>query len=91
MNISAANTLVSGLRIVGGSGRGDRAIRVRRTALGAVVHGVRTGGSPNYTDHYNVLLVEAPFGLNQSFDVSSGNFNMYDVGPMGVEFLGADV
>ena len=89
INISAANTLVSGLRIVGGSGRGDRAVRVKATALGAVVHGVRAGGSPNYTDHYNVLLVEANISLNRSFDVSSGNFNMYNVGPMGVEWLDA--
>lgn len=88
VDISAANTLVSGLRIVGGSGHGDRAVRVRATALGAVVHGVRTGGSPNYTDHYNTILVEADVALNRSFDVSQGNFNMYSVGPMGVQWVG---
>ena len=64
---------------------------MRATALGATVHGIRTGASPNYTDHYNVLLVEADVALNTSFDVSDGNFNMYNVGPMGVQWLGGNV
>jgi hypothetical protein len=76
VNISAANTLVSGLRIVGGLGHGDRAVRVRATALGAVVHGIRAGGTSNYTDHYSRILVEANETHKEAFDVSQGNFNM---------------
>ena len=74
-----------GLRIVGGSGHGDRAVRVKETGVGAVIHGVRSGGSPNYTDHYNTILVELNASCNSSFDIG-GNMNMYSVGPMGVQW-----
>jgi hypothetical protein len=80
-----AHGQVSGLRIVGGSGHGDRAVRVRATGLGAVVHGVRAGGSPNYTDHYSRILVELNSTFNGSFDFG-GNMDMYNVGPMGVQW-----
>ena len=87
-NISAANTLLSGLRIVDYQHAG-KAVRLKATALGSVVRGIRSGGNGNYSDHFNVILVEGLDSNSSSerFDIG-GNFNMYDVSPMAVEWTG---
>ena len=87
-NISAPNVLLSGLRVVDYHHDG-RAVRLDATAVGAVVHGIRSGGNGNYSDFFNVILVE---GLDSNSSSSlfdfAGNFNMYGVSPMQVAWSG---
>ena len=86
-NISSPNVLLSGLRIVDYMHDG-RAVRLHKTAVGAVVRGIRSGGNGNTSDHFNSILVE---GLNNNsvdlFDIG-GNFNMYGVSPIEIEWSG---
>jgi hypothetical protein len=88
-NISSPNVLISGLRIVDYMHDG-RAVRLHATAVGSVVRGTRSGGNGNYSDRFNTILVEGVSRNSSSvglFDIG-GNFNMYGVSPMEVEWGG---